>query len=83
LSKGGEIKSWRGTNGIGRKTVMIPRTKETNGGRKGERKMRDDQNDGDSGYIGNSAAASSHPYGAFPEDGCYRGRPKGLVVHVK
>ena len=41
------------------------------------------QNDGDSGYIGTRAAASSHPYGALPEDGCYRGRPKEVVVHVK
>jgi len=65
---------------------MIPSTKETNGaGGEGdrERNLRDDQNDGDSGCIGNSVAASSHPYGALTEDGCYRGRPKGLVVYVK
>jgi hypothetical protein len=39
LSKRDDIKSWRDTNGIGRKTVMIPWTKETNGGKgEGERK---------------------------------------------
>ena len=62
MSKRGEIKSWRSTNGIGRKTVMIPRTKETNGAGRGwgwgwgERNLRDDQNDGDIGCIGNSVA---------------------------
>ena len=62
---------------------MDERNKWGVGGEREKKKMRDDQNDGDSAYTGKSAAASSHPYGALPEDGCYRGRPKGLVVHVK
>jgi len=42
VSKRGDIKSWRGTNGVGRKTVMIPWTKETNGvGGEGERVRRE------------------------------------------
>jgi hypothetical protein len=53
--------------------------KEKMSGKERGKKLWDEQNNGDSGYVG---AASLHPYGSLPEDGWYKGRAEGLLAHV-